>query len=595
MNKIKKIFYLLSGKEKKNFIFVLFLIFIMAMLDTLGVVSILPFIAIISNPNLVETNNVLSYFYETSGLFGVKSIDQFLFFLGFIVFFLLIFSITIRAFTNYFQVNFALMLEYTFSKRLIESYLHQPYIWFLNRNSSELGKNILSEVNLVVNGTMVPMMNLITQSMVTIAILSMLFIVDKILTIVVGSVLIISYLIVFYFIKSFLDRLGTERFKVNERRFSIVTEAFGALKETKFSGLEKRYIKNYSNPAKIYARNISLATAIAQVPRNFIEGIAFGGMIILVLYLMSNGEGFMQIVPLIALYAFAGYRLMPALQQIYSAITQLRFSGSALDNLFNDMKKLQNSKKIKNIETYLEFKKYIKLNNISFKYPRKDEESLKNISLSISYRSKVGIIGSTGSGKTTTADIILGLLNPINGNLQVDDKIISASNVRSWQKKIGYVPQQIYLSDSSIASNIAFGIEEKNINQLLIEKVSKIANLHEFVANELEEGYSTIVGERGVRLSGGQRQRIGIARALYNNPDLLVFDEATNSLDNVTEKLVMEAIDKLSDTMTIIVIAHRLSTIKNCDEIFLLDKGKLKAKGKFENILLNNQSFVINN
>ena len=370
----------------------------------------------------------------------------------------------------------------------------------------------------------------------------------------------LSYLTIFYFMKNILLHLGNDRVKANESRFTIMMEAFGGIKETKFLGLEKDYIDRFSKPSKIYARNTSLAAVIAQIPRNFIEGIAFGGMIILILNLMTLGQGFISIIPIIALYAFSGYRLLPALQQMYAAFTQLRFSGAGLDTLYKDIHDLEVSNKINRITSSMQFTKSITLKNVTFNYPNKKEAAIKNMSLSILAKSKVGIVGTTGSGKTTTIDIILGLLDPKEGNLLIDEKIVTDSNKKSWQKNIGYVPQQIYLSDDTISANIAFGLDKKNINIDSIEKAAKIANLHDFVISELPDGYDTIVGEKGIRLSGGQKQRIGIARALYNNPLVIIFDEATNSLDNITEQSVMDAIDKLSNRMTIILIAHRLST-----------------------------------
>jgi ATP-binding cassette, subfamily B, bacterial PglK len=591
MSKFKKLYNLLNSKEKKEFFFVLILVLVMALIDTLGVASILPFIAVLSNPSLIETNSILFYSYQVSNSFGVESHNQFLFVLGMAVLILLITSITIRSVTLYFQNNFVLMLEFSISKRLIESYLRQPYVWFLNRNSSEFGKNIISEVNLVVTGMMQPMMLLISQTLVTLAILIMLYLVDKRLTFVLGVIMISSYWSIFFFVKKFLHRLGNERVKANKSRFTIVAEAFDGFKETKFLGLEDTYINQFSKPAKIYAKNTSLHAVIAQVPKNFIEGVAFGGIIILILYLISRGQEFADIIPIIALYAFGGYRLLPALQQIYSSFTSLKFTGAGLDALYEDINNLKSSNKYLETIPVMQFKDSITLKNITFNYPNKKQAALKNISLSISAKSKVGIVGTTGSGKTTFIDVVLGLLNANEGNLLVDGKIITDLNKRSWQKNIGYVPQQIYLSDDTISANIAFGLDKKNINIHSIEKASKIANLHDFVVSELPDGYETIVGEKGIRLSGGQKQRIGIARALYNNPLVIIFDEATNSLDNVTEKSVMDAIDKLSNRMTIILIAHRLSTVKNCDKIFLLEKGGLKTTGKFEDLVLTNRNF----
>jgi ABC-type multidrug transport system fused ATPase/permease subunit len=281
---------------------------------------------------------------------------------------------------------------------------------------------------------------------------------------------------------------------------------------------------------------------------------------------------------------FAGYRLIPAFQQIYNAFTQINFINPSLNNLYSDLENLKIPEKNQD-QGILSLKKEILLKNINYNYPNSSRTTLKHINLTIPVKTTLGIIGTTGSGKTTLVDIILGLLDAQKGTLEVDGKIINKHNLRSWQRSIGYVPQHIFIADDTITSNIAFGLNPNEINQVMIEKAAKIANLHNFVIDELPKKYQTIVGERGIRLSGGQRQRIGIARALYHNPNVLIFDEATSSLDNETEKAVMDAVNKLSDDATIILIAHRLTTVKNCDQIIEIEKGKLINKGTFKELV----------
>jgi ABC-type multidrug transport system fused ATPase/permease subunit len=265
---------------------------------------------------------------------------------------------------------------------------------------------------------------------------------------------------------------------------------------------------------------------------------------------------------------------MPIFQQVYFSLTTLAFAGSSLDKVYDDLKNLKPLYENQDLGV-LSLSKTIVLKNVHYNYPNTARAALKDINLSIPVKSTVGLVGATGSGKTTTLDIILGLLTPQKGTLEVDGKVISAQNVRSWQRSIGYVPQHISLSDDTVTANIGFGIENKDIYKDAVHKAAKIANLHEFVMDELPKQYQTIIGERGVRLSGGQRQRIGIARALYHNPQILILDEATSALDNQTEKEVMEAINNLSKKITIIIVAHRLNTIKNCDIIYKLHEGKL--------------------
>jgi ABC-type multidrug transport system fused ATPase/permease subunit len=314
--------------------------------------------------------------------------------------------------------------------------------------------------------------------------------------------------------------------------------------------------------------------------------VAFGGILLILLYTKAQTGDFINSLPIISLYAFAGYRLMPAFQQIYSALTQLAFVSPSIDKLNNDLKELKVHEKNQD-QVAITFNKAIKLNKIYYNYPNTSRTSLNNVKLTIPARSTVGIIGQTGCGKTTMVDIILGLLEPMKGTLEVDEKIITRKNVRSWQRSIGYVPQSIFLSDDTVAANIAFGVDTKNIDLEAVKKASKIANLHEFVKDELPKQYQTKIGENGVRLSGGQRQRIGVARALYHNPKVLIFDEATSALDSQTEKLIMGAINNLKGDITIILIAHRLDSLKNCDNIYLLDKGELKGQRSFEDLAKN--------
>ena len=326
------------------------------------------------------------------------------------------------------------------------------------------------------------------------------------------------------------------------------------------------------------------------MPRFTLEAITFGGMLLIVLYLISQVNNFVNAIPIIGLYAFAGYRLIPALQQIYNSLILLRIVGPSLDSIHNDLNSLE-LKLADKVENPLQFNKEIRLDHIHYFYPNTSRTALKDISLTIKARTTVGLVGITGSGKTTVADIILGLLGPQEGKLIVDGVEINKFNRRAWQKNIGYVPQQIYLADTSIINNIAFGVEKKDIKQEDVERAAKIANIDNFIVNELPFKYDTFVGERGVRLSGGQRQLIGIARALYHNPKLLILDESTSALDNLTEQSVINKIYSLRKNITIIMISHRLSTIEKCDEIFLFEEGRLKNQGIYSEIISSKGGF----
>ena len=550
------------------------MITMMALLDMLGVASILPFVAVLTNPSLIETNFILNKMYQILNSLGMQTNQEFLFVLGLLVFVLLIFSLSFKALTTYVQVRFVAMREHSIGKKLIEGYLGQPYTWFLSRNSAEIGKTILSEVGQIVGSGIGPLFEILSKGMMSILIIILLILVDPKLALIVGLSIGSAYLLTFYLVSNFLNHIGKKRLENNRLRFITVSEAFSAAKELKLKGLEENYTKNFSNYAQNYAKSNSSATIISQFPRYILEAVGFGGILLVILYTMSATGSFNNSIAIISLYAFAAYRLLPALQKIYASSTRLFFVGPTLDKLYNDLQNLKPSVKYQQTKSIIPNKE-IALKNIYYTYPNSSQITLKNINLTIPAKSSVGIIGTTGCGKTTVVDIILGLLEPQKGTLQVDGNIIAKKNLRAWQQSIGYVAQHIYLSDDTVMANIAFGEKSKEINQEMVEKVAKIANLHDFIINELPKQYQTTVGERGVRLSGGQRQRIGIARALYKNPKVLILDEATSALDIQTEQKVMKSIDNLGDDVTVISIAHRLNTLINCDLIFNLEKGKI--------------------
>ena len=591
MNIFKKLYNLLTTADQKNLVSLLAVVLIMALLDMIGVASIMPFIAVLTNPQLIDTNIFLAKIYQLTEHLGVTNNSQFLTLLGIFAFLMLIISLSVKMVASYLQFHFLNTCEFNIGKRLMERYLNQPYDWFLNRNSSDLGKNILSEVATVVDQGIQPLINLFVYGSVSIALLILLVLIDPNIALVAALMLGIAYGIIFKFVKGVLLKIGEERVRCNKERFIAVNEAFGAAKALKVGGLEEFFIQRFSKPAKIYAKNQASVQVISALPRYFLEAVAFGGMILLILFLMNLNGDFSKIISIISVYAFAGYRLMPALQQIYWSFSQLRFSGPALEKLDEELINLQINGLSKNHLNSMLLKQSIILDNIHYTYPNTLQPVLKKINLTIPVNSIIGLAGATGSGKTTLVDIILGLLEAQEGKLIVDNKIIKADNRREWQNTIGYVPQSIYLSDDSITANIAFGVEPKNVDKDAVELAAKIANIHNFINIDLPNGYKTIVGDRGARLSGGQIQRIGIARALYHRPKVLILDEATSALDGLTEDKIIKEVLNLKDKITIILIAHRLNTLQSCKEIYFFENGKVKTQGTFDYILEHNENF----
>lgn len=592
MNPIFKIFNLLSSKEKKRAGILMILILIMSVFDMLGIVSIYPFLVVLTNPELIQTNNILKSLFEISNSYGVETAKQFIFFLGILVFLVFTFSLAFKGITNFFLLRFVMMREYSIGRRLVEAYLAQPYTWFLNKHSADLGKNILSEVNNVTDRVLAPFINLIAQFAIIILILIILLFINAKIALISFFGFGTGYFIIYLVVNKKLKNIGISNVQRNKERALILLETFGAIKEVKMGGLEKVFMKRYDLPAVLYAKGYSLATILSLIPRFAMEGLGFGSMLIVILYLMTILDNFSIIIPILSIYAVAAYRILPAIQQIYTSISTIRYSQPAIDLLYSDMTNMKIKREVhENNQDEIQLKKEIKLNNLHFKYPASNKFIFKNLNISIKANTSVAFVGKTGSGKTTLIDLIIGLLEPYKSKLIVDDKEINNSNVRNWQKLIGYVPQQVYLADDTITNNIAFGVNKENINMKKVEQVAKVANIYDFIINELSLGFETPVGERGVRLSGGQKQRIGIARSLYFSPKVLVLDEATSALDSITERVVMQGLKNISDQMTILTIAHRINTVKNCDVIYLLEKGIIADLGSYDDLSIRNDYF----
>lgn len=592
----RKLFGLLTPDERRYAYLLLGMIFVMAFVDVVGIASIMPFMAMLASPEAIHTNRFLSAAYTT---LGFTDPQKFLFFLGIWVFVVLVVSICFKAATSWAITYFSTMRNYSIARRLVAGYLAQPYDWFLNRHSAELGKSVLSEVQVVVDQAIVPMLRMIAQGTVVVAIFSFLVAVDPFLAFVVGGAMGGVYGLIYLAFRGFLSRIGKDRLAANEARFTVLGEALGGIKEVKLGGLEFHWLRRFDAAAHKFARTQFLARVVSLMPRFVLEIVAFGGMILLSLFLMTRGEGLEAVLPIMAVYALAGYRLLPAFQLFYSDLATYKFMGPALHKLHQDF-----SEHVRDLAadssqddapaglwTKETPQQAIMMNHVTYSYPNAQCPALHDLNLRIAAQTTVGFVGKTGSGKTTAVDIILGLLQPQTGSLMVDDLEITPENRRAWQRSIGYVPQTIFLTDESITGNIAFGVPQKKVDQHAVERAARIANLHEFVVNELPSGYDTLVGERGVRLSGGQRQRIGIARALYHEPRVIVLDEATSALDNLTEQAVMDAVYNLGETATVLIIAHRLSTVRECDYIYILDHGRLIGEGTFEKLNATDSRF----
>tara|TARA_B110000008_G_C16977900_1_gene566855 strand:- start:97 stop:1887 length:1791 start_codon:yes stop_codon:yes gene_type:complete len=585
---LKNIFSLLNTKEKRK-LKLLFIVFIVTgIFEIAGIASIAPFMAVVSSPEIIQDNHYLNTIYM---YFKFVNTNDFLVVLGVIVILLLVFSNAITAFTVWQLTSFANNQSHSLSVNLFNSYLSSSYEFFLNNNSSTLEKNVVSEVFRAVSGVMLPLLLLAVKSIIVLFILVLLMVVNPFITFTAIFILGGLYLLMYRFIRNYLIQIGESFIEADSNRYKFVGESLNGIKNIKLNGNELEFVERYSKPSKLHAKFATQNSLITQMPRYLVETISFSGIVGLIVYFIYQGDGAEDVIPLISIFALAAYRIAPAIQQIYHSFSQIKYTLPAMNLLFSDIKPTYENMSDDPInKDSLKFKKSMALNNIGFKYLNSDRNSLSNINVEIAANTTIGIVGETGSGKTTLVDLILGLIVPSSGNILIDGNILDKKNLKQWQNNIGYVPQDIFLLDDSITRNIAFSASEESIPIEVIKFVCKIAGISEFI-ELLPDGYETVVGERGAKLSGGQIQRIGIARALYKNPSVIVFDEATSALDNITEKVVMEAVNNLSHKKTIIMISHRISSIRNCDIIHLMDNGSIVDSGSYDELMVSSILF----
>ncbi len=586
----RKTLSLLTRREKYMTAGLVVLMVVNAFVQMVGIASVMPFLSVLGDPSAIHEHRWLSAAYE---VLPFETAQSFLFFLGGMAFALIVVGNATQAATQWATTRFTHMRRYSLSSRLMADYLRRPYTFYLSRNSADLSKSILEETNHAIRGGLMPVLQLVSHGTLAIAIIGLLLFVDLALTLLAAGVLGAAYGGIYLTARAWLSRIGKERVHANEKRFAAVAEAFAGVKEIRLLGRERPYLERYKGAAHRFARHQANSQLLEHMPRYAIEAIAFGGILLLVLYLMAEGGGVGEVLPIIGLYALAVKRLIPAFQNLFGASAKLRFSMPAVDTLLRDLD--DRSAVVPLIRPNrqpapLVPRRAIELHGVTFQYPDAEAPAIRDLSLTIPANRTVGIVGPSGAGKSTVVDVLLGLLSPNSGELRVDGGTLDRDSLRDWQAGIGYVPQHIFLADDTVQGNIALGVPPGEIDELAVERAARLANLDGFVRSGLPNGYDTRIGERGVRLSGGQRQRIGIARALYRDPAVLIFDEATSALDTATENSVMNAVYNLAGQKTIILIAHRLTTVKSCDRLFVLEQGRLVEEGAWEDLMAKDSS-----
>ena len=590
-NVIKQLVGLIAKSERLSFFKLLVVICIVAIFDSFGVFSIMPFIALVSNPQIISENEYAQLIYST---FNISSINQFLVVAGTSVFFLLIFSLVLKSASLFYQFKFSYRQEHLLSSKLFERYLSKSYEWHAQNNGSELSRQILSEISVVVHQGIMPAIFLIAQVFNVIFIALVLMLVDLQSTVILSVTTFCLYGLILLIFSKRLKKHANERLQFNSIRFKMVNEAFPALRELKIYRVEDYFLNQFSKSTDGYSTSLTMLQTIGQLPRFVLEGAAFGGLVLFIVIMIVNGREIAELLPILSLYIFAGYRLMPAAQQIYNSVSLLRFIAPSLEKIHADYSELSPQRIID--EKQPEFRSplssppSIRIIGLSYGYPNTSIPAINNISTNIEAGDIVAIIGPSGSGKSTLVDLLAGLLEPSKGQILYEVSCSSSDTSSKSTYRVGYVPQEIYLTDTSIKSNIAFGEMANEIDFDRVVQSAKMVGIHDFIVNSLDQNYETMVGEAGARLSGGQRQRIGIARALYQQPSVLIFDEATSALDIAMEKELLKTITKLKQKVTIIIIAHSIETMKKIDNIIMIERGSLVIQGSFKDLIKTNDT-----
>ncbi len=560
-----------------------------AVLQVAGVASIFPFMQLVAQPGITESNAMLQQVYT---LVGFESERQMLLWLGITVFALFSASVLVAAFTGWLIQRTTWSAAHRLSVRQLKLYMQLPYEFFLVQSSAELLRRVVADINRLLSDVLLATSNLAAQTILALSLFVLLLFVDPLLSLVAFLGFGSMYFLLHFLRHEYLVKLGKERIDVDNQRYTAFIDAITGMKSIRVSNASRYFVDRFDRASDAYAHIYPRLELATQGPRHIMEIMAFGGILTVLLIYVAVEDDFAGAIPTLSVFALATYRLMPALHSIFESAARLSNSAAVIDSISDGLR----------IDRLLEpelgeatepipFKDRIRVAGVGYQYQTAQEPALRGASLTIEKGQTIALVGTTGSGKTTLVDVLVGLLYPAEGTLMVDDIAVGPDTAAGWRQILAYVPQEVFLFDETIAANIAFGSPESHIDDVRMRRASKAAQLDNFVTSELADGYDTWVGERGVRLSGGQRQRLGIARAIYRHPEVLVLDEATSALDTVTEDMVVSGLREAMPDVTIIMVAHRLSTVRHCDRIFLVESGRVVAEGDYDELYRSSTQF----
>jgi ABC-type multidrug transport system fused ATPase/permease subunit len=584
----KRLYKILPVTSKRGLTLVVIVSLVASLFETASVASILPFMAIVMDPSILTEYRWAEELLTSLGLHTQQAA---IIAAGVLTVLVLGIGNVVTAANLWLQTRYLASARRDLATELFTGYLYLPYSFHIQRDTSSLGRVLGGDVESAIGGFLASLLSVISKGLSGIVLITLIVVVDPLVAL--GTVLVLGcgYMLVYRLIRIKQVTLGAKMVQASTTVGRTALEGLSGIKELRVLGRENASTVEYNKSmTELMATQASNSLASAM-PRYVIEVFAYAGIVAVTLAFVLKGEGTAAI-PSLALYALAGNRLVPIFQQLFAAAITIKYHTRAVESLEADLAIVRNrqTNTDENEISALAFKTQIQLTGLSFKYPNADRLALNNITLTIPQNQSIGLVGKTGSGKTTLADVLLGLYPPASGEIKIDGVALNSQNERAWRKRVGYVPQTVFLTNASIEKNIALGMAEEQIDSEAVRRAARMAQAEEFI-NQLPDGYGTIVGERGVKLSGGQRQRLGIARALYHNPDVLVFDEATSALDGMTEDAVMQAVQDLSQERTMILIAHRLRTVQACDRIVMLDSGVIVADGPYEELVSTSELF----
>ena len=601
---IRKTFRLLAPDERRKALAICAAVVAAALFEVLSVIAIMPFMAVISSPDGGRSLRLVQLLRDA---LSPASDGAFTLVVGAFAVGLLLLSASLSLVTRHALLAFSYTRYHTLSQRLFAHYLSRHYAFFLSQSSSRLSESVIADCETIVSKVILGLMIVFSNAVVALGILLAVVLVEPVLALMSFLVVGGLYLLTYRFFRLRVLQMGQQLQAVNEAHLATVHQAFRSIKELKVFGAEHFFLKRYAVLSQEQARTTGHAVALAELPRKVIETITIGGALALMLVLAASRGSVHELIPLIALFVFAAYRLLPAMQQIFQHVVKIRFYAPTVDHVYAVLNEAADPVQAADVATApgiatapgvpaepgiatAPLAGDICFDQVTFRYPQADQPALDAVSLRIPAGSVAAFVGATGSGKTTAVGVLLGLLTPDQGRVWVGGVAVAPDNIRRWQHSIGYVPQAIALLDDTVARNIAFGIEQPDA--LCVMRAAEVAQIKAFIDERLPDGLATRVGENGVRLSGGERQRLGIARAMYRDPALLVLDEATSALDINTERAVIGQIQAMGRAKTVLMVAHRLNTIRQCDWIFYFERGRVLGAGRFDELLATCPGFA---